>query len=157
MLKNVHAFIKWIPYLNYTLKYSKRILENLKILSMGLSQCERAYIRDSKYFYLKSKIKGHIIHQLGSSANSAWIGLVNSMAFDLGFQIKCVLNLWCMPSYPTKVLLKVFQFRLKPSQHTVEHIYDKFPTFIQISDCCVTNVEIKGVVHKPKARQKHQS
>ena len=51
-------------------------------------------------YFLKSLVKCHTIHQLGSLAKLSWIGLnqlscllVDSMATDLGFQIEYILNL----------------------------------------------------------------
>jgi len=48
----------------------------LKELLMGPSRSEGACMGGSEYIFLKSWIEGHGGGQLGSSANSAWIGPV---------------------------------------------------------------------------------
>ena len=57
----------------------------------------------SNIFCLKSLIEGHRIHQLGSLANSAWVGHIN-----LGFPAKCILNLWCIIFHSVQVSFLYF-------------------------------------------------
>ena len=72
----------------------KRLHIELKILSTGLAQGERA-TGVQNIFYLKSLIKGHIIHQLGSLVDLAWIGPVGLSclagefsSLSVGFQVR---------------------------------------------------------------------
>ena len=69
---------------------------------------------------LKSLIKGHRNGKLGSIANSAWIWpvwlsclLAISMAFNVRFETKCILNPWSILFHPVKILLKVFSILFK--------------------------------------------